>query len=961
MKLRPTHMGVWRLWLVLLLATAPACGDGTNQADKDGSTSDVASDSGADDTGNDVGGGVDSLTADSADADTLTQSDGDAAADAASDVLADISTSDTGGLCPGGAGCTCSQGDQCTSGVCLMGAAGAKVCYATCAEGGVCGDGTHCLTLPGAADAVCVPFGLTDNAPCTDTAVCAAGTFNGVCASYGAVGSFCRPTCTEAKDCAENEDCADGQDEAGQAIKFCQVDMQAPPCSAFAAAVGASTACYEPGFPGCTTSRKCGLTEAGAAVLAECAPPAAVTEVCNGADDDCDGDTDNAVSCDDGNPCTQDACKGAAGCANLPDTGTACDDNDACTKEDACAVGLCAGVTVTCDDANPCTDDACETGAGCVATANGAACDDGDACTSDDTCANAACTGAAVKCDDGNVCTDDACDPKAGCTSANNGASCNDANACTEDDVCDAGTCKGTEPGCDDANFCTDDTCDPKEGCIQTPNTAPCNDGSVCTKGDKCAVGLCAGVTVDCDDSDPCTDDSCDPTSGCASTPNTAPCNDNNACTAGDVCALGLCAGVTAVVCDDGDVCTDDACDLAKGCTATHNNAPCDDGNACTAGDACAVGLCVSGTATNCDDGNTCTDDACDMASGCTTTHNSAPCDDGNACTAADGCALGMCAGATEVNCDDGNGCTLDACDPAAGCTATVFEGACDDGNACTTNESCDATGACQGATPVDCEDGNACTDDPCDPTAGCAAKVFTTQPCDDGAPCTVGDKCDGEGQCKAGPAMCGGDCAKCANGEVCVNNQDCQSDNCVEGKCLIKLVFKPNVLLINEVDYDQPGTDGAEFLEIYNPGPDAADLSKWKLEHVNGSNNSVVWTIDLVQAGQQLPAGGYLVVGVQSVIDALPQATLKLDRAANFLQNGDPDGLRLLLDGQFADGLAWGGGMEGVSEGSSEGKDSGSAEGSLSRCPNGMDVGDNDKDFAFTGKVTPGAANVCP
>ena len=31
--------------------------------------------------------------------------------------------------------------------------------------------------------------------------------------------------------------------------------------------------------------------------------------------------------------------------------------------------------------------------------------------------------------------------------------------------------------------------------------------------------------------------------------------------------------------------------------------------------------------------------------------------------------------------------------------------------------------------------------------------------------------------------------------------------------------------LVINEIDYDQPGTDGAEFIELYNAGGGAADL----------------------------------------------------------------------------------------------------------------------------------------
>jgi hypothetical protein len=43
-------------------------------------------------------------------------------------------------------------------------------------------------------------------------------------------------------------------------------------------------------------------------------------------------------------------------------------------------------------------------------------------------------------------------------------------------------------------------------------------------------------------------------------------------------------------------------------------------------------------------------------------------------------------------------------------------------------------------------------------------------------------------------------------------------------------------ILVINEVDYDQPSTDMAEYVEIMNVGPDAANLDLVTLELVNGS-----------------------------------------------------------------------------------------------------------------------------
>jgi hypothetical protein len=50
---------------------------------------------------------------------------------------------------------------------------------------------------------------------------------------------------------------------------------------------------------------------------------------------------------------------------------------------------------------------------------------------------------------------------------------------------------------------------------------------------------------------------------------------------------------LTDLNCDDGDECTTDLCAGEAGCTHPFNTASCDDGEACTAGDICAVGVCA--------------------------------------------------------------------------------------------------------------------------------------------------------------------------------------------------------------------------------------------------------------------------------------------------------------------------------------------------------------------------------
>ena len=60
------------------------------------------------------------------------------------------------------------------------------------------------------------------------------------------------------------------------------------------------------------------------------------------------------------------------GCVAHPlPAATLCDDGDACTEADICGPsGACSGLPKSCDDADPCTWDACDVTSGCVWTAN---------------------------------------------------------------------------------------------------------------------------------------------------------------------------------------------------------------------------------------------------------------------------------------------------------------------------------------------------------------------------------------------------------------------------------------------------------------------------------------------------------------------------------------------------------------------------------------------------------------
>ncbi|MCA9543168.1 MAG: lamin tail domain-containing protein, partial [Myxococcales bacterium] len=101
--------------------------------------------------------------------------------------------------------------------------------------------------------------------------------------------------------------------------------------------------------------------------------------------------------------------------------------------------------------------------------------------------------------------------------------------------------------------------------------------------------------------------------------------------------------------------------------------------------------------------------------------------------------------------------------------------------------------------------------------------------------------------------------------------------------------------LIINEIDYDQPGADDGEFIELYNPGASAVQLAGFAVELVNGSNGEVYHRVPLSTGVQGpnsgfLQAGGYLVIGREKVLDALSADVLRV-ALTHSIQNGSPDG----------------------------------------------------------------------
>jgi hypothetical protein len=309
-------------------------------------------------------------------------------------------------------------------------------------------------------------------------------------------------------------------------------------------------------------------------------------ELCDGFDNDCDGDVDENTNaaCDDGNPCNgTETCGGASGCQ--------------------------AGSAPSCNDGNACTADSCTDGVGCAH----------DAIPGCMPCS------IADDCNDGNACTTESCDagvcgetPIPGCIPCAQDADCTDTNACTTD-ACVAGACSNPAV----------------PGCVPCTTAAECSDGSGCTT-DTCDAGICAHASIagcvscasvtDCNDANGCSDDICSADgvcghserAGCVPCTTAADCNDQNACTA-EVCqADGSCGYQTIPGCKscgtvsdcaDDDACTTEAC-VAGRCEYTEADACI---NTCTP----TTEVCGDGTDNDCDGSTDCDDANCAAAPGC--------------------------------------------------------------------------------------------------------------------------------------------------------------------------------------------------------------------------------------------------------------------------------------------------------------------------------------------------------
>ena len=165
--------------------------------------------------------------------------------------------------------------------------------------------------------------------------------------------------------------------------------------------------------------------------------------------------------------------------------------------------------------------------------------------------------------------------------------------------------------------------------------------------------------------------------------------------------------------------------------------------------------------------------------------------------------------------------------------------------------------------------------------------------------------------------------------------------------------------LVINEVDYDQPSTDTAEFFEIKNVSSGPVNLDAYRVEGVNGAGGgtAVYRTVDLPNV--DLAAGDYFVVGpkppqVPNCHFDVTAATQLFRTASRTRAPPEQDHRGSTCSPTAATRPATPRGPAPPDEGNA------TADEGLSRCADGTDTDQNSVDFSLR-PISPGATNSCP
>lgn len=164
------------------------------------------------------------------------------------------------------------------------------------------------------------------------------------------------------------------------------------------------------------------------------------------------------------------------------------------------------------------------------------------------------------------------------------------------------------------------------------------------------------------------------------------------------------------------------------------------------------------------------------------------------------------------------------------------------------------------------------------------------------------------------------------------------------------------SALVINEVDYVQPGTpDAGEFVELVNNGDTTVSLGTYRVALLDESGSQYRF---YVLPPRDLGPGKFFVFCTDT--DGVDNCAQVIEPSTDAIENGPPGAIALLESTNVVDSLSYGGDVPGYTEGTGSVPDDGSRPAlGLSRCPNGVDTNDNSSDFSLQ-IITPGAENVC-
>jgi len=179
----------------------------------------------------------------------------------------------------------------------------------------------------------------------------------------------------------------------------------------------------------------------------------------------------------------------------------------------------------------------------------------------------------------------------------------------------------------------------------------------------------------------------------------------------------------------------------------------------------------------------------------------------------------------------------------------------------------------------------------------------------------------------------------------------------------------KAQGLIINEIDYDQPSVDSAEFIELYNSSANAILLSDYTVLLFNGNATSNVVYDSFPLPATVLNPGGYFVICGSG--GNVPNCNMPLPgKFANIIQNGPPDAVAIRENqtSNITDVISYEGSCiapyvsgNGLPLAQSDTAQADSIAGrhlGISRFPDGADTNDDSTDFNRV-CITPGAANL--